>query len=189
MNNVEQQLTLFDNNGGLVRVNERGRRVVDLDTGEEMYLQAINKPYYGQKHFWKVFLLDFLAVLGIIESKQLDVVVYVMEHTSPYNNQFQGRYEDIAEDLNISKTTVFKTFKKLLNCNFLTKTKLRGVYQVNPAVMVQGSAAKQRGLLIQYNESVEQSVIDEAAELGVLPDIIEVNEINERQLGADNAGN
>lgn len=163
-----QQLRLFDNDGAMIHISEKGKLLVDPDTGEEVYLQAVNKPYYGERHFWKIFLLDFLAVLGIIESKQLDVVIYIMEHTSPYNNQFIGTYRKIATELGISKTTVQTIFTKLLGCNFLTKTDTRGVYQINPSVMMQGSQAKQRGLLIKYTESHHPLVMAEAAEMGAL---------------------
>lgn len=167
---MAEQMTLFDSNGSIMHIDERGRELVDPRTGEHVYLQAVRKPYYGEKHFWKIFLLDFLAVLGIIESKQLDVVIYIMEHTSPYNNQFIGSNRSIAAELGISRDTVQRTMKKLLNCNFITKTKMAGVYQVNPSVMVQGSAAKQRGLLVQYQESNDPAVIAEATALGVLPE-------------------
>ena len=54
---------------------------------------------YGTKNFWKCYLMDFLTVLGIIDSKQLDVFIYIVENTSQGNNMFIGTYSKIAKDV------------------------------------------------------------------------------------------
>ena len=161
-----QQLALFDSEGCSVAVGDAPRVLVDPETGERITLQTVNKSYYNGRHFWKIFLMDFLAVLGIIESKQLNVVVYVMEHTSPYNNQFIGSNRAVAAELGVSVDTVSKTFKKLQTSKFIRKTSTPGVYLVNPSIMVQGSDAKQRGLLINYRESRTPDTYADAQESG-----------------------
>jgi hypothetical protein len=51
-------------------VGEQKRTLVDQDTGEVILVDQITKRVYGTKQFWKVYLMDFLAVLGILDSKQ-----------------------------------------------------------------------------------------------------------------------
>ena len=67
-------------------VSETKRTLVDQDTGEVMLVDQIIKRVYGTKQFWKVYLTDFLSILGIIDSKQLDVFIYIVEHTSQSDN-------------------------------------------------------------------------------------------------------
>lgn len=124
---------------------------VNPTTGEAREFQTVEKKYYGQAQFWKMYLMDFLSVLGIVESKQLDVICYIMENTQPSNNVFIGTLEGIAKGAKVSKTTANTAVQKLLGANFMTRIQ-SGVYQINPAVMVKGSELKKRSLVIEYNE-------------------------------------
>jgi len=54
---------------------------IDSETGEKIYAEQITKRAYGQKQFWKIYLMDFLQILGILDSKQVDVFVYILENT------------------------------------------------------------------------------------------------------------
>ena len=169
-----QQLRLFDAAGSSVYVSDRGKTVIDKETGEEMDIQVVTKPYYGKEHFWKLFFADFFAAMGFLDSKQVDVVMYIIRNTSPYDNQFRGLQRNIAEACHCSEPTVRRVIKKMINANLMTKTEIKGVYMLNPDVLVQGSSAKQRGLLIQYRESRDPDVVAEAIEQGFakeLPDI------------------
>ena len=47
------------------------------------------------KNFWKLYLGDFLPVLGIVESKQVDILIYILENTQPSTNMFVGTYKTI----------------------------------------------------------------------------------------------
>ena len=65
----------------------RTKRYIDEDGNEGMQTD-IYKKVYGGKHFWKVWLSDLLYTLGLINnSKQLDVVFYVLDNTDQTNNQ------------------------------------------------------------------------------------------------------
>ena len=41
--------------------------------------------------------MDFLQVLGGFEYKQLDVLVYILEHTEAANNTFIGTYRSLEK--------------------------------------------------------------------------------------------
>ena len=51
-------------------VGSRKRELIDVQTGEQIFVDQITKRVYGSKNFWKCYLMDFLTVLGIIDSKQ-----------------------------------------------------------------------------------------------------------------------
>ncbi|MRD40216.1 replication protein, partial [Bacillus thuringiensis] len=50
-------------------MGERKRELIDTQTGEVIHVDQITKRAYGAKNFWKMYLMDFLTVLGIIDNK------------------------------------------------------------------------------------------------------------------------
>ena len=44
------------------------KELIDKETGEIIEVDQITKKVYGQKNFWKLYLSDFLPVLGIVEN-------------------------------------------------------------------------------------------------------------------------
>lgn len=141
----------YNDSTGLL-VESEGELWVNPATGEERYLQSVEKRYYGQKNFWKMYLQDFLAVLGILESKQVDVICYVLAHTDSRTNLFIGTMDKISQESGVSRSTVVRAMSRLKSANFISQTDTPSVYMVNPDVMVQGSEYKKRGLLITYTE-------------------------------------
>ncbi len=132
-------------------IGERQRRLVDIETGEQIDVNQITKIAYGQKNFWKFYLMDFLSVLGIFESRQLDVLVYVLENTNQSNNLFIGTYRKIEKDTGISYKTIANIMKKLVDNNLMKKVQ-NGVYLINPEIMVKGSEHKKQMLISYYRE-------------------------------------
>lgn len=134
-------------------VGTRKKCYVDIDTGEHIWVDQISKRTYGTKNFWKCYLMDFLTVLGIIDNKQLDVFIYIVENTNQANNIFLGTYKKIAEDVKVSEPTISKIMKKLQENNFINKLQ-NGAYIVNPNILMRGNDHK-RQILLTYYESEE----------------------------------
>ena len=134
-------------------VGQKKRELIDRETGEVIWVDQITKRTYGTKNFWKCYLMDFLTVLGIIDSKQLDVFIYIVENTQQANNTFIGTYRKIAGDLHCSLDTVSKIMKKLQEKNFIKKVQ-NGVWLVNPNILMKGNDTK-RQILLSYYESDE----------------------------------
>lgn len=135
--------------------NER-YAIIDKETGSIVVdspdLHAILKKAYGQKAFWKLYMADYIQViLGSMDYKQLDVFMYISLNTQPSTNLFIGTYEKIMKDCNVSKDTVYKLLKKLIEHNFI-KRKQNGVYMVNPNIVMKGNNTKQN-LLISYYDA------------------------------------
>lgn len=133
------------------------KRLVDQDTGEVIEVDQITKRALGQKQFWKIYLMDFLQVLGGFEYKQLDVLIYILEHTEASNNTFIGTYRGIAEQVKVSYDTVSRTITLLLNKGFLKKVQT-GVYQVSPTIIMKGTEHKKQLLLNYYDDEPQDEV-------------------------------
>ncbi len=134
-------------------VGQKKRELVDRETGEVIWVDQITKRTYGTKAFWKCYLMDFLTVLGIIDSKQLDVFIFIVENTQQANNTFIGTYKHIAKQVGVSEPTISKIMKKLQENNFIKKVQ-NGVWLVNPNILMKGNDTK-RQILLSYYESDE----------------------------------
>ncbi|WP_404410211.1 replication/maintenance protein RepL (plasmid) [Exiguobacterium aurantiacum] len=128
------------------------KEYIDTETGEKLYVDQITKRAYGQKQFWKVYLTDFLQILGLAESKQLDVLIYILQNTEQANNTFVGTYKKIAKEANVSEPTIAKIMKKLQEKDFIVKIQ-NGVWQVSPHIMMKGSEHKKSLLLNYYDDN------------------------------------
>lgn len=128
---------------------------IDTETGEKIQAEQVTKRAYGQKQFWKVYLIDFLHILGLADSKQIDVLIYILEHTEQANNTFVGTYKKIAKEAKVSEPTIAKIMKKLQENQFITKVQ-NGVWQVSPNIMMKGNEHKKSLLLNYYDDSENQ---------------------------------
>lgn len=136
-------------------IGTKKRTLIDQETGEVIEVDQVTKRAYGQKQFWKIYLLDFLQILGILDSKQVDVLIYILENTNSSNNTYIGTYRSTAEKTNLSLDTVRRVFKKLQDNNFLNKIQ-NGVYQVSPLIMMKGSEYKKQLLLNYYCDEEQE---------------------------------
>lgn len=134
-------------------IGEKKKKYIDADTGEVVWVDQISKRTYGTKNFWKCYLMDFLTVLGIIDSKQLDIFIYIVENTNQSTNMFIGTYKKIAEDVGVSSRTIATIMKKLRENNFIKKVQ-NGVWLVNPNILMKGNDTK-RQILLSYYQSEE----------------------------------
>jgi DNA-binding transcriptional regulator YhcF (GntR family) len=135
-------------------IGTRKRVLVDKETGEEIPVDQITKRVYGTKQFWKVYLMDFLQVLGILDSRQVDILIYILENTEQANNTFIGTYSKIQKDIGVAPATIAKVMTRLQENKFITKVQ-NGVWQVNPNIMMKGSDHKKQ-LLINYFQDEEE---------------------------------
>lgn len=134
-------------------IGQKKRELLDTQTGELIHVDQITKRTYGTKNFWKCYLMDFLTVLGIIDSKQLDIFIYIVENTNQANNIFLGTYDKIAKDVGVSRPTIAKIMKKLQENNFIKKIQA-GAWLVNPNILMKGNDTK-RQILLSYYQSEE----------------------------------
>lgn len=130
-------------------IGMKNKTYIDTETGEYVECIQETKRFYGTQQFYKVFLADLLQMLGILESKPLDVLCYIIDNTNPSNNVFLGTYERIMRDTGISRATIAKVMTRLQQGGYLKKLQ-NGVYFVSPNVILKGNDNKKRTLVIQY---------------------------------------
>jgi len=147
-------------------VGTKRRTLADVDSGEIVVVDQIVKRAYNSKTFWKCYLMDFLAVLGILDSKQVDIFIYIVENTNQYTNMFIGTYEKIRKDVGVCRQTVASIMKKLQENGFIRKVQ-NGVWLVNPNILMKGSEKKRQILLNYYLD--EQPPEAEREELNITP--------------------
>lgn len=144
----------------LTRTKEYRDEQGNLCYETEMY----KKCYSHGKNWAKVWLMDLLMALGMISnSKQMDVVFYVLENVKLSENLFIGTIRGISEKTGISTKTVNIAINKMLEAHIITKIQA-GVYMVNPAFILQGSEGKQRKLTISYAEATAEDNEEEDLE-------------------------
>ena len=131
-------------------IGQQRKRLQDLDTGELIEVDQITKRALGQKQFWKVYLIDFLQILGVLDSKQIDVLIYILENTKAADNTYIGTYRKTADGARVSLDTATRVMRKLQANNFIKKVQ-NGVYQISPLIMMKGSEHK-KSLLLNYYE-------------------------------------
>lgn len=130
-------------------ITSKQRELIDRETGELITVEQVNKLVYGTKNFWKCYLMDFLSILGIIDNKQVDIFIYIVENTNQSNNVFLGTYKKISEDVGCSSATIARIMKKLQENNFIKKLQ-NGAWLVNPNILVRGDDTKRQILLSYY---------------------------------------
>lgn len=146
----------YDPNKNIAYIS-RTRRYIDED-GNEGTQTEIYKKTYGGKHFWRVWLGDLLYTLGLINnSKQLDVVFYVLDNTDPANNLYIKTIRKTVEMTGISYGTVATIFKKMQEVDMIVKQS-NGVYKVKPSLLMKGGDDKKHRLLIEYETVKKENV-------------------------------
>lgn len=151
MQDSKKQFEYIENTQTLI--GSKRRNIMDVDTGEMMTVDQITKRVYGTKNFWKCYLMDFLTVLGVMDSKQVDIFIYIVENTNQSNNTFLGTYDKIANDVGVSRPTIARIMKKLQENNFVKRIQ-NGAWLVNPNILMKGNDSK-RQILLSYYESDE----------------------------------
>lgn len=116
-------------------IGTKRKELIDKETGKIIEVDQITKRAYGQKNFWKLYLSDFLPVLGIVENKQVYILIYILENTQPSTNMFIGTYKTIKENTKASETTIAKVMNKLQEQKFLKKIQ-NGLWQVSQNIMM-----------------------------------------------------
>lgn len=70
------------------------------------------------------------AISTFVGGKKIAIIQFLLSHCDE-DNIFYGSYEDIIAHLNVSKPTIVKTFKQLIDTGIVTKVKNK-VYRIHP---------------------------------------------------------
>lgn len=122
---------------------------IDLKTGEAN--EILIQKEVTRQNFVKVFMADFLVALGILNSKSVAVVCYILENVKYSDNTLIATKEQIAKGSGTSVRTVYTVMGQLESKDFL-KQKSPGVYVINPKFIIKGNENKRRMVIDYYNK-------------------------------------
>lgn len=109
-----------------------------IDIGELLstILRAVLPKFQAKELHLQNLLINAISVF--VGGKKIEIIKYLMEHCDK-DNIFYGSYEDIIAALGVSKPTVVKTFKQLMDTGLLERIKNK-VYRFSPDI---GSLSKE----------------------------------------------
>ena len=95
-----------------LRVDGYILKPIDVDELLKTILKAILPKFQASELRAKNVLLNAISVF--VGGKKIEIIKYLIEH-SDEENIFYGSYEDIVQELGVSKPTVVKTFRQLID--------------------------------------------------------------------------
>lgn len=122
-------------------------KLKDVETGEIIDGVQIYKQV-DSDDFVKMHTYMLLEMLGILRSKQADVVYFLLDNVEFSKNLVIGTYDEIAEKTGISRATVAKTMALLAEHGLIAKVR-NGLYQISPALLYKGDS-RRRAYIVDY---------------------------------------
>ena len=113
-----------------LRVNVYILKSIDLGKLLKTSLKAILPKFQASELRAKNVLLNAISVF--VGGKKIEIIKYLIEH-SDEENIFYGSYEDIVQELGVSKPTVVKTFRQLIDTGLLVRLKNK-IYKIQPDI-------------------------------------------------------
>jgi len=127
--------------------------VIDRITGEEVEIDIFIEKV--KKGYWERAYASTLALyFGMSGSKSVDVLAYILSKKD-HNNLFVYTWEEVQEDLGISKMTVAKVVKKAIAKGFIKKVR-NGKYLISPTLLRHGSDIKGAMILKLWGDLPKQ---------------------------------
>ena len=123
---------------------------INATTGEveEMNVISIEERDFN---FHKLWLQNILNSIELIGNQKTKLAFWIIENLNR-DNILIATYDEICKKTGISKDTVKKTMKILLENNFLQKIQ-HSVYRVNPDVIFKGKRQGRMKVLIDYKDT------------------------------------
>ena len=113
-----------------LRVDGYILKPLDVDELLKTILKAILPKFQASELRAKNVLLNAISVF--VGGKKIEIIKYLIEH-SDEENIFYGSYEDIVQELGVSKPTVVKTFRQLIDTGLLVRLKNK-IYKIQPDI-------------------------------------------------------
>ena len=113
-----------------LRVDGYILKPIDVDELLKTILKAILPKFQASELRAKNVLLNAISVF--VGGKKIEIIKYLIEH-SDEENIFYGSYEDIVQELGVSKPTVVKNFRQLIDTGLLVRLKNK-IYKIQPDI-------------------------------------------------------
>ncbi|MCI2235597.1 MULTISPECIES: response regulator [Helicobacter] len=103
---------------------------IDVEELLKTILKAVLPKFQANELQAKNILLNAISVF--VGGKKIEIIKYLIEN-SDSENIFYGSYEDIVQELSVSKPTVVKTFRQLIDTGLLIRLKNK-IYKIQPDI-------------------------------------------------------
>ncbi|EES89107.1 response regulator [Helicobacter canadensis] len=103
---------------------------IDVEELLKTILKAVLPKFQANELRAKNVLLNAISVF--VGGKKIEIIKYLIEN-SDSENIFYGSYEDIVQELGVSKPTVVKTFRQLIDTGLLIRLKNK-IYKIQPDI-------------------------------------------------------
>ena len=113
-----------------LRVDGYILKPIDVDELLKTILKAILHKFQASELRAKNVLLNAISLF--VGGIKVEIIKYLIEH-SDEENIFYGSYEDIVQELGVSKPTVVKTFRQLIDTGLLVRLKNK-IYKIQPDI-------------------------------------------------------
>jgi len=116
------------------------RQEIDPHTGELKKILLIGEPKEFDTDFTKVFhaFTEALIQKEDIAGKAIRLLFWILKELKYGNIEFYMHPADVAEELKVTKATVYNWINTLKKYNIIRKIK-PNLYQLNPACVVRGT--------------------------------------------------
>ena len=113
-----------------LRVDGYILKPIDVEELLKTTLRAVLPKFQaGELKMYNVLLNAISVFVG---GKKIEIIKYLIEH-SDSKNIFYGSYEDIVQEVGVSKPTVVKTFRQLIDTGLLVRLKNK-IYKFKPDI-------------------------------------------------------
>ena len=127
-----------------IETGKRGKtfakqQAIDSYTGELHEILLIGNPEEFDRNFTKVFhaFTEELLKNDEIAGKAIRLLFWIMKELKNGSIEFYMYPEDVAEELNVTRATIYNWRKTLEKYGIIRKIK-PNLYQLNPACVVKG---------------------------------------------------
>ena len=128
-----------------IDIKKRGRtfakqQSIDPSTGELKEILLIGNPEEFDKNFTKIFhaFTEKLLEDEDIAAKAIRLLFWIMKEIEYGNIEFYMYPNDVAEELKVTRMTIYRWTKTLTEKGIIRKIK-PNLYQVNPACIIKGT--------------------------------------------------
>lgn len=133
---------------------------VDTETGEVVCVYKNVIPQSYAEPFVKIYLDHLYLLLSDLTATEGKILAYVLRFMRKSDNCFLGTFEEIAENLKISKQTVISSFKKFSEMDFLIRVR-NAQYIVSSRYVIKGNDYKRRRINDEFNKIKSNSYMAE----------------------------
>lgn len=103
-----------------LRVDGYILKPIDVEELLKTTLRAVLPKFQASELRMQNVLLNAISIF--VGGKKIEIIKYLIEHSDD-ENIFYGSYEDIVQEVGVSKPTVVKTFRQLIDAGLLVRLK------------------------------------------------------------------